>query len=742
MTRPPHLFLIAHLLAFATCSLTVSAAAQEGRTLRPFSDETEIEEFHQRLLEEQRRRWANVPPPTEGELMNRGHTTYPPPPVPDLSDAPRQQERPIVSREAALRAAQETGGDPRETVQATGEHLVVLRRGRLFAFRADEDTLQLVSSVDAAGFPVRSLMRYDELLVSGRHAVVVGTSMEHDGTELELFHLAPDGRLTHRARYSLRSGDDIAYHTYAARLSGGRLVLYTPLRALGPETLRPALHRWRARGGPTSQHASATRVYRPAGPVEGAGEMELHTVAACDLADDGEMQCAFTGLYAPPGSALHVSATAVYLWTAHSDSAAGSVLYRLPLDGSAPTALRVFGQPEGPSWFMESADGHLNVLLRSTPDGYASVGILPPSRLALLRVPLSEFGDGSRAAPRERYRALPSPGAGALGVGFVGDWLIYGLRANRPSDVVRGPAIAVRWADGSGASHIDLPHAVERVEALGPGALLVGGDGDSLHLSTLRLGRDTAMLVDRHAIRNWGMDSPAVAYRADGPDTGVLAVPVRGSERPRGTPVLYGRDRIRFVRNRGLRLEPMGEVAAGAFPGDDACLRGCRIWFGDTRAVFHDGRILALLGYEVVEAAENAGSIHEVRRAGFMPTPPTADLSGEWTFAETIGNAGSPYYCRNQGTMRLDRAGDSLTVRYRQTGECTIDGATTRSDGEGTATGRIEPAALTFESGPCRYAGHMDTLHSMDGSMECRIPMPDGSTRNVSGLWSMERTPP
>jgi hypothetical protein len=142
------------------------------------------------------------------------------------------------------------------------------------------------------------------------------------------------------------------------------------------------------------------------------------------------------------------------------------------------------------------------------------------------------------------------------------------------------------------------------------------------------------------------------------------------------------------------------------------------------------------------EAEENAGRIHEVRRVGFMPMPPTTDLSGEWAFVEAIGNAGSPYYCRNQGTMRLDRAGDSLTVRYRQTGECTIDGATTRSDGEGSGTGRIFPTALSFESGPCRYDGHVDTLHSMGGSMECRITMPDGSTRNVSGTWSMERTPP
>lgn len=716
----------AHVVALAP-----SAAAQA--TLQPFRDEAEIAEFHRQRALERQRRTENVPPPSHVELMNSAHAYTLPPPNPEPPGTPRQQERP-VDRDWMIPAAQQTGGDPRETVAAAGEHLVVLRRGRLFSFRIAPDGPRLVSAVETAAFPSRLLTRYDELLASGQHVVVIGSSMQRNGTELGVFRLAPDGRLAHRATYSLTSGDDIAWHTYAARLQGGRLVLYAPLDAGSgqPATQRPALHRWDEREDSVSQFAPATRVYRPAGQVSAMTELKLHTVGTCDLPCGDDVRCAFTGFYAPAGRALHVSPTAAYVWAPQGEGARPElVLYRLPLDGSAPTALRVSGTPEGPSAFLESADGHLNVLVWSAP-----------GRLALLRVPLAEFGDGSRAAAPERYHALPWRGGGELTAGYVGNWLIYGPAPRLGESITSAGAVAVRWADPGRASLVALPHAVERVEALGPGALVIGGDGDSLHLSTVLLGRDTATLVDRHAVPGSGhLARHGVVYRADGPGAGVLAVPVRGPERPRDAPWLYGPGGIRFLRSRDLRLQEVGELAAGAFPGDDACMRGCRNWFGDTRAVFQGGRILALLGYEVVEAREAAGRIREVRRAGFFPAPPTADLSGEWTFHEDI-HGGSRYYCRNQGTMRFDRAGDSLAMRYRQTGECRIDGATTRSDGEGSAAGRVWPSALAFHSGPCRYEGALNTLNSVAGSMECRIPMPDGSVLDVRGSWSARRPPP
>ena len=373
---------------------------------------------------------------------------------------------------------------------------------------------------------------------------------------------------------------------------------------------------------------------------------------------------------------------------------------------------------------------------------YEAGGAQARTRLALLRVPLSEFGDGSRAAAPERYGPLPMTSGDELTSGFAGDWLIYGPAPRLMERTTSATAVAVRWADGGGLSRIALPHAVERVEALAPGALVIGGDGESLYLNTLRLGPDTAALVHRYTVeRSWSLASQGVSYRADGPNAGVLGVPVLGPERPRDAPWLYGPGGIRFLRHRGLRLEEMGELSAGEFGGDDGCIRGCRNWFGDTRPLFWRGRILTLLGYDVVEAREDAGRIREVRRAGFAPAVPTAGLPGEWTFNEDL-YGGSRYSCRTRGTMWFDRAGDSLSVRYRQTGECRIDGVASSSDGEGSAAGTVWPNTMAFQSGPCRYEGYMETLSSIDGRMECRILMADGTTLNVRGSWRAQRSPP
>ena len=46
--------------------------------------------------------------------------------------------------------------------------------------------------------------------------------------------------------------------------------------------------------------------------------------------------------------------------------------------------------------------------------------------MALLRVPLADFGDGRGAAQREHYRRVPAVQGYAVQNRFVGDWLLYG----------------------------------------------------------------------------------------------------------------------------------------------------------------------------------------------------------------------------------------------------------------------------------------------------------------------------
>ena len=69
-----------------------------------------------------------------------------------------------------------------------------------------------------------------------------------------------------------------------------------------------------------------------------------------------------------------------------------SMVYRMPLDGTGPSALGVSGSPVDQFSFLESGDKHLNVLVRSNGSGDGMWGAeRTAGEVALLRVPLYEF---------------------------------------------------------------------------------------------------------------------------------------------------------------------------------------------------------------------------------------------------------------------------------------------------------------------------------------------------------------
>ena len=124
---------------------------------------------------------------------------------------------------------QTAGVDEGGIVKRAGDHLVILRRGRLFTVRVAGDQLQPVAQTEAyaPGIDPRGAW-YDELLVSGNTVVVVGYSYARGGTEIGLFDLEAGGALRHRATHHLRSFDYYSARNYASRLVGTRLVFYTP----------------------------------------------------------------------------------------------------------------------------------------------------------------------------------------------------------------------------------------------------------------------------------------------------------------------------------------------------------------------------------------------------------------------------------------------------------------------------------------------------------------------------------
>jgi hypothetical protein len=333
----------------------------------------------------------------------------------------------------------------------------------------------------------------------------------------------------------------------------------------------------------------------------------------------------------PPGRVFYVSPNSVFVWTTQwrrgGGTAPGSSLFRIPLDGSAPSALKTAGSPIDQFSFLEGGDGMLNVLVRSNGRGEGMwAAETNPGDLALLRVPLASFSDGRDAAPAAAYRALPKPAGYALQSRYVGAYLLYGAGTgwHRPQATTQSQLYAVRYAGGD-TYEVPLVHAVDRIEALGANAVAVGSDGRALHMTSLRLAR-LPVAVDRYTRPNAAQGetrSHGFFYKAESGQDGMLGLPIIGGAESASRQLRKESAALLYLRNQGLTFSELGllEARPGAAERNDGCRASCVDWYGNSRPLFVGGRVFALMGYELVEGAATEKRIVETRRVSFAPRP-------------------------------------------------------------------------------------------------------------------------
>jgi len=530
---------------------------------------------------------------------------------------------------------QHAGVDEGGIVKVHGNHLVMLRRGRLFTVAIGDGALEPISAVDAYAPDVDpSGTWYDEMLVAGDTIAVIGYSYSRGGTEVNLFQIDAAGLLSYKSTYHLRSNDYYSSRNYASRLIGSKLIFYSPLYINpgmeDPYQSFPAVRKWH-KGATASEFkriVSATQIYRPERPISSGYGTALHTVTICDLAR-GEFDCKATSVLGPPGRVFYVSPESVYVWVndwVQNDKQwhAQSIVYRMPLDGSGPSALNVSGSPVDQFSFLESEDGHLNVLVRSDTAGDGMWGAeVAAGDVALMRVPLTSFSDGHDTAPPSCYRKLPNPAGYTFQNRFVGDYLLYGTGSGwgYPQKKAQTNLYAVNWAGGS-PRRLSLGHGVDRIEQLGNDALVVGTDGNNLHFTAVRLGRSPE-LADEYVRKDASqgeLRSQGFFYKPDGPNSGLLGLPISRAGRAGYGHLIEGSAAILFLRNDSLHFQEMGELGASPKVAvNDGCRASCVDWYGNARPLFLRGRYIALLGYELVEGTMDEGQIHEMRRVSYAP---------------------------------------------------------------------------------------------------------------------------
>jgi len=640
--------LIVCMLLSHSGSLEAEQAAPR-KTMRAFSSEQELESLLKRWDANAAKRRHVQPAP----LMEMA-----PPPAPSAMSAPAAAAKASnadglsldaisvagtpAEPEASITNVQTAGVDEGGIVKRHGDHLVVLRRGRLFTVKFGGDALKPVSMIDAyAPGADPSGAWYDEMLIARNTISVIGYSYERGGTEIGLFDIDAAGELKYRATYHLRSNDYYSSRNYASRLIGDKLIFYTPMHLDAASVTNesfPALRRWHARAvpGEFKRILPATRIYRSDDELDPDDGIALHTVTTCDLAA-AQMQCASTAVLGPAGRVFYVSADSVFVWTTeYSDDAtrpARSSVFRIPLEGNAPSALKTTGGPIDQLSFLHDAHGYLNVLLTAESDGEGMWNAeSKEGDMALLRVHLSDFGDGSTAARSSAYRALPKVAGDDLQNRYVREWLIYGTapgrwnRANAKSTAP--PAYALRYAATDSVETLRLGHGVERIEAMGAHAVLAGNSGDDLHFSSLDLGqraRPATVFVQRDAAQGESR-THGFFYRQDAADPGatelgIVGLPIIGKKRgnARGR-YLDASASVLYLRNRDSHLSRMGELdASDKVSSDDRCKASCVDWYGNARPIFIGQRVFALLGYELVEGQVADERIRERRRTSFAP---------------------------------------------------------------------------------------------------------------------------
>lgn len=601
--------------------------AKPGKTMPAFASEEELK-AQLKKKRQQRDRDMNKPAGVANQdVMTDSVTMSAPSPVSSKAEAKSKDS------DDGITNTQVAGVDEGGIVKVHGDHLVILRRGRLFTVKVGDNALKPVSAVNAYAPDVNpSNDWYDEMLISGNTVVVVGYSYGRGGTELNLFNIDEVGGLKYKATYHLKSNDYYSSRNYASRLIGDKLVFYTP-QYVGysddPMSQFPKYRRWHkgAKEDEFKPIVSPTRVYRPNVSEDRSSIDALHTVTTCDLAA-AEFSCQGTAVLGSAGRIFYVSQKSVYVWTTEWSYRGGrsdseSMLYKMPLDGSAPQALGVAGAPIDQFSFNESEGEQLNVLVRGDGRGEAmwnseyAIG-----DTSLFRVGAEAFSDGSTNASIENYRSLPKVEGYTFQNRFVGDYVLYGSGNGWGSQVNKTttPFYAVNWKTAT-VHYLNLQHSVDRIEQLGNAAVVVGINGSDLYFTPVKLGKrpDVKDSYVRPNASQGELRSHGFFYKPDDDSSGILGLPIARQGRPGYRHLAEDSAAILFLKNSGLEFNQVGELEAKSTSTADNCKASCVDWYGNARPIFLRGRIFALLGYELVEGRLDDGRLSESRRINYSP---------------------------------------------------------------------------------------------------------------------------
>lgn len=538
--------------------------------------------------------------------------------------------------------------DRADDVKQIGRFLIVLRRGRLFTVDLGNGSLRnrrLRSAGSISVVDTNDVARngaHDLILVHDERIFVLGFDEAGHGPNLIVVHMNAQGRLRVGGRYRLTPFNRFAGWDNDARLVGDQLIFYASLplelrqgeRTWSPPTLRRAIP---TDSGERQDVPTPWKVFRLASDGAVGSSVYLHEVTSCDLRRPA-LTCTSRIVVGPPLTSSFASPTALYMWTTRarvsSDSVGGikstSTLLRFASGEPGVSALLVSGSPTDEYSFVEAHGDSLNVFVHAAAREVASWRLGEPTALAaaLLRISTHDFGDGTRAVVAGAYREVPAGGVGTLQNRIIGRWLLY---ANREDGYIRTqkPATLFAHSMASGeTARLVFPQWIDLIDAMGSDALVAFGSDAGVRFDAIALGAHAAsrahFILQRPSWRS--LHVLGTAFHRTGNDGGILGITANSAldESPQNEP-----SAVHFLRTTDRGFAKLGTVVASreisVTNAADECKRSCDDWFGNTRALFIDGRVFALIGYELIEAEIRHSRVVERQRLNFTPGMPVSN---------------------------------------------------------------------------------------------------------------------
>ena len=584
----------------------------------------------------------------------------------------------VPPRNPSITNNQLVGIEEGDIVKQIDDYLLVLQDGRLFVVdiaAGQGRRLVLVDRADVYRNPDADTW-YDEMLVHEDRVLVLGYSYDEGMTELSVFRLSEDGRLSNEGIFHISSGDYYSTTNYATRLVGDSLVIYTPfeIERYRRDFVFPVIRRWvpddqlyadAPRGTPI---VDARNIYRPVRPAD---QPVVHAVSVCPLGPIGptaNLDCRTVGFVGPRAVQWYVTGDHVFLWTQDReswgygdedcdpylrftpDAADPALLYRVAVaDGSVALAAARGTPPD--QFALDASGGRFHALLEWHPSECDSYDW--PARLVYLDVPDSALSDTLAEVPQDAYTSLPPTGSRWTVSRFTEHYLVYGglsgWRRGLPDfasldERGYGNEYIKRTRDEPGLPAFVLPidrpdqvqplaigHTVIRAEQAGSDVVLTGyRDRGGLIVTLIDLDRAPRIASSVRLDGRFESEGRSHAFNSlvepDG--SGLMGLPTvpRISQGSRAWWRSSASD-ISFLQiDRRGQLVPIGELERRFNYDDDEvdddedgipgyrCEVSCIDWYGNSRPIFTDGRIFALSGTELIEGWVGEAEIHERER--------------------------------------------------------------------------------------------------------------------------------